>query len=90
MNQALAIPNAELSRLGVEHSLVTGGQMKGYRAFAKTGETLTWDALSKIETDALIAGGVAADMATSTVEQAIKALQDAGVSGPTRIPWGGK
>jgi hypothetical protein len=38
---ALAIPNAELKRLGVYHPDVTAGQMAGYRAFAKTGGNLT-------------------------------------------------
>ena len=28
-------------------------------------------------------------IAQATVRQAIEALQNAGVSGPTRIPWGG-
>ena len=40
-NTALAIPNAELARLGVSHSAVTGAQMTGYRAFARTGAPLT-------------------------------------------------
>jgi RHS repeat-associated protein len=35
-NAALAIPNAELARLGVSHSAVTGAQMTGYRALITT------------------------------------------------------
>ena len=32
VNKALAIPNAELARLGINHGLVTGAQMLGYKA----------------------------------------------------------
>ncbi len=85
---ALAIPNAEMTRLGVQHlKLVTPAQQKLYTAFAKTGKTLTWEAMETIETEALIAGGMEAGMARATVQKAIQALKDAGVSGPTRIPW---
>jgi hypothetical protein len=34
LNEALAISNAELARLGVSHPAVTAGQMQGYRAFS--------------------------------------------------------
>jgi RHS repeat-associated protein len=85
---ALAIPNAELTRLGVNHATVTGAQMTGYTAFAKTGATLTWESMQEIEVQALIKGGMKSDMAKSTVQTAIQALKDAGVAGPTRIPWG--
>jgi RHS repeat-associated protein len=87
-NIALAIPNAELASLGVSHSAVTGAQMTGYQAFAKTGETLTWGAMSAIEANALVRGGMAESMANTSVNQAIQASKDAGVSGPTRIPRG--
>jgi hypothetical protein len=89
MNKALAIPNAELAQLGVRHGLVTGAQSSLYSAFAKTGEKLTWDAIAKIETQALVKGGMQESMAQNTVAIAIKALQKAGVKEPTRIPWGG-
>jgi hypothetical protein len=88
LNDALAIPNAELTRLGVSHPAVTAGQMQGYRAFAATGESLTWDAVSTIETNALVRGGMSPEMASTNVSEAIRALQQAGVAGPTRIPWG--
>jgi hypothetical protein len=84
-NTALAIPNAELARLGVRHPDITRAQNQGYRAFAKTGKSLTWDAMSAIETNALIKGGLTPDMASATVKQAIDALKSAGVQGPTRI-----
>jgi len=87
-NAALAIPNAELARLGVSHSAITGAQMTGYRAFAQTGAPLTWEAVSTIETQALVRGGIAPNMAGATVTRAIDALRQAGVAGPTRIPWG--
>jgi hypothetical protein len=89
-SQALAIPNAELARMGVRHELVTGAQMTGYRAFARAGRTLTWEALAQIETQAFIRGGMRPATAQATVQQAIQALKDAGVSGPTRTPWGGQ
>ncbi|WP_437523831.1 SpvB/TcaC N-terminal domain-containing protein [Sorangium sp. So ce726] len=87
-NAALAIPNAELARLGMSHSAITGAQMTGYRAFAQTGAPLTWEAVTIIETNALVRGGMAPGMASATVTRAIDALRQAGVSGPTRIPWG--
>ena len=86
---ALAIPNPEMARLGVSHSTVTGAQMTGYRAFAKTGAPLTWEAVAKIETKALIRAGMAPRTANATARSAIKALQKMGVAKPTRIPWGG-
>lgn len=89
MNAALAIPNVELARLGVTHSVVSGTQMTGYRAFAQTGAPLTWEAIASIEANALVRGGMAPEMARATVSRAIQALKDAGVAGPTRIPWGG-
>ncbi|CAG1009859.1 hypothetical protein PHYC_03759 [Phycisphaerales bacterium] len=89
-NAALAIPNAEMARLGVDHGLVTGGQMQGYKAFSQTGAALTWESVQAIETQALIRGGMQSGMAGATVRQGIQRLQDAGVSGPTRIPWGGR
>ncbi len=88
-NAALAIPNEELKRLGVSHSAVTGAQQTLYRAFKKTGEPLTWEKIASIEKKALVHGGMQSEMAESTVNAAIKALQKTGVSGPTRIPWGG-
>lgn len=89
-NVAFAIPNAELARLGAQHlKLITPAQQKLYTAFAKTGDPLTWQVMETIETQALISGGMNADIARITVQKAIQALKDAGVSGPTRIPWGG-
>ena len=88
-NAALAVSNAEMATLGVSHSAITGAQMTGYRAFARTGKTLTWDAMATIETNALIRGGMTAETAAATVARAIEALRRAGVAGPTRIPWGG-
>jgi RHS repeat-associated protein len=88
LKKALAIPNAELKRLRVKHKLITPAQQRGYRALAKSGQPLTWEAMADIETNALIAGGMRANMARATVNKAIQALKDAGVEGPVRIPWG--
>jgi len=63
--------------------------MIGYKAFAQTGATLTWQAVEGIETQALVRGGMQPGIARATVLKAIQALKDAGVSAPTRIPWGG-
>ena len=87
--EALAIPNAELARLGVQHSAVTGAQASLYSAFARTGAVLTWEAMVTIEVEALTRAGMSQSMALPAVKAAIKALQNAGVTGPTRIPWGG-
>lgn len=84
------MPNAEMGRLGVYHPDVTAAQMSGYRSFAKTGGNLTWGDVARIETNALVSGGMTREMASATVRQGIEALQKAGVSGPTRIPWGGR
>ena len=88
VNRALAIPNAELARLGVRHGIVTGAQQTLYRLFARNGTVLTWDVMERIEAEALIRGGMNPEMARATVQKAIKALQSAGVTGPIRIPWG--
>jgi hypothetical protein len=88
-SRALAIPNEELVRLGVSHPTVTGAQAKLYRAFSQTGQTLTWEVIEQIETQALISGGMEPVTASATVQTAVQALKDSGVSGPTRIPWGG-
>jgi hypothetical protein len=59
-----------------------------YREFAKTGQKLTWEAVERIETDALVRSGLERGVARATVKKAIGALQRGGVAGPTRIPWG--
>jgi RHS repeat-associated protein len=87
LNKALAIPNDELARLGVNHGTITGAQMKAYKAFASTGAPLTWNAITTIETNALISGGMQSSKAISTVNNAVNALKNSGVAGPTRIPW---
>lgn len=84
---ALAIPISELVRLNVYHPAVTGAQMTAYKAFAKTGETLTWEVMERIETQALIRGGMEAETARLTVQQAIQSLKSVGIPGPVRIPW---
>ena len=86
--KALAIPNSEMARLKINHSLVTGTQMTLYKTYAAQGQKLTWEAMQSIETRALVRGGMGQDMASATVSRAIKALQEAGVASPTRIPWG--
>lgn len=48
----------------------------------------TWEAVAKIETDALITAKMNAEQARATVAKAIQALKDSGVTAPIRIPWG--
>ena len=86
-NKALAIPNAELDKLGVRHHLITPAQQKKYIEFGKTGKPLTWEAMTKIETDALIAANMKPEQAHATVIKAVQALKESGVPGPVRIPW---
>jgi RHS repeat-associated protein len=86
--RALAIPNAELARLGISHYTITGAQATLYRAFAATGQPITWEVVQRIETEALVRAGMTAQMAAATVQKALAALKAAGVQGPVRIPWG--
>jgi len=51
---ALAVPKSELEAQSVSHLKVTGVQRALYRAYAKTGQPLTWDAMQSIETQALV------------------------------------
>ena len=87
---APAIPKSELKLQGIEHTKVTGVQQKLYRAYAKTGQPLTWDAMRSIETQALVRAGMNPGAAQAAVAGAINALKAAGVKGPTKIPWGGR
>ena len=92
---APSIPNEVLEEMGgggarsgaQVHANITRAQQFLYRDFAQTGQKLTWDAMRKIETDALIANGVPFATARATVDAAIAELQAAGVAGPTGIPW---
>ena len=86
--KALAVPNAELQRLGVDHDKITQSQRKAYIDLSKTGASLTWDAVAKIEVDALVKGEMKLETAKATVAKAIQVLKDSGVPGPMRIPWG--
>jgi RHS repeat-associated protein len=86
---ALAIPKNDLLKFNLKHSTITGLQAKAYSAFAKTGQTLGWDEMSKIESGVLINAGLRPDISQSLVDKAIDALKKQGVN-PTRIPWGGK
>jgi hypothetical protein len=44
--------------------------------------------MAKIETEALVEGGMTLDIAKATVAKAIQELKAAGVAAPVRIPWG--
>jgi hypothetical protein len=74
--------------VGAREGLASGAQLNLYRAFAKMGSSLTWDAVETIETQALVRGGMGETMARATVVKAINALKVARIQ-PTRIPWGG-
>ncbi len=85
---ALTISQSKLSQFGVKHSTITGQQHSLYKAFSKTGDTLTIDAMKQIEIKAMTNSGVPMDYATNAVEKAIQGLLDSGVTQPSRIPWG--
>ena len=87
-NTALAIPNDVLKSLKIDHPKITGAQAKLYSAFSKLCKPLTSEVIEEIETKALIAGGANPGQALATVKKALQALKDAGVTGPTQIPWG--
>ena len=87
-NKALAVPNAELKRLGVNHIKITQAQRKAYIDLSNTGAPLTWETVAKIEIDALVTGEMKLETARATVAKAIQALKESGVVAPTRIPWG--
>jgi hypothetical protein len=59
----------------------------GYRTLAQSGDRLTWDAVEKVETNALVRGGMDTSAAKATVQNAINQLKQSGVTAPTRIPW---
>jgi RHS repeat-associated protein len=86
---ALAVTDAELARLGVRHSMITGAQSSLYSKFAKTGRKLTLGQMASIETKALIQVGMDPAVARATVDAALAPLRQAGIQ-PIRIPWGGK
>jgi hypothetical protein len=91
---ALAISNAEMDRLGIDHDTVTGRQASKYSAFAKTGKPLTWAKMAEIETESLLEGRLPGSkltpaMARATVQRAIDSLKAVGIKGASRIPWGG-
>ncbi len=86
---ALAIPDAELKKWGVEsHYKVTGAQRKKYIEFAATGQPLTWEAIALIETESLVESGMEIGVAKATVAKAIQWLKNNGVASPVRTPWG--
>jgi hypothetical protein len=86
--KALAIPKAELERLGVDHNQVSGAQQTGYKNLVRDGQPLTWERVAQIETDALIRGRMNPEIARATVAKAIQALKESGATAPMRIPWG--
>ncbi|WP_034160758.1 hypothetical protein, partial [Sphingomonas sp. ERG5] len=86
---ALSVSEAELRRLGVQHKDITKYQSQLYRAFAKDNNTITWGDVRRIEAQSLISAGMKPSTARATVRAAIQQLKASGVSGPTRIPYGG-
>jgi hypothetical protein len=89
-DDALAIPRDTLEELDLSHSAITGLQHTLYSQFLATGEDLTWDSMSSIESQALQLNGegLSAEAADATVQNAVSVLQESGVDGPARIPWG--
>jgi hypothetical protein len=86
--EALSISASKLAEFDVTHATITGQQIKLYSAFSKTGESLTIDAMKQIEIKAMTNSGVPLNYAKNAVEKAIAALKEAGITQPSRIPWG--
>lgn len=78
---------------GIRHADVTGAQQRLYRQFVKTGAPFTWEAMAKIETQAIVHGsGYSLNFETvkPTVDAALHHIRTTmGVAQPFRIPWGG-
>jgi len=79
---------SKLKEFDVEHPEITGRQLHYYSAFSKTGKTLTFDDMRKIEIQSMVDVGVPIEYATHAVDKAIADLLKSGVKSPTRIPWG--
>jgi RHS repeat-associated protein len=94
-NKAPAIPKEVLEKMtpnaepGTDvHTTISRAQGYLYRDFLATGQQLTWVAVRKIETDAMVAAGLDFATARATVNAGIAELQAMGVSeGSMVIPW---
>ena len=71
------------------HPAITGAQNHLYSEYAKTGQPLTWEAIQRIETQALVEAKASPGAAAATVKKAIESLKAAGIT-PMKTPWGGK
>ena len=86
--EALTISQSKLAEFDVKHSTITGQQKILYSEFSKAGNQLTIDAMKQIEVKAMTNSGVPLNYAENAVNKAIDALQKAGITQPSRIPWG--
>ena len=84
---AVTISADKLDSFGVKHTTITGQQNSLYTAYAKTGQSLTMDAMKQIEIQAMTNAGVPLDYATNAVNNAIVDLSKSGISQPVKIPW---
>jgi hypothetical protein len=88
LKKALTISNSKLAEFDVEHTTITGQQKKLYTAYSKTGKPLTMESMKEIEIKALTNSGIPLNYAKNWVEKAITELKKAGITNPSRIPWG--
>lgn len=91
-SKAPAIPKEVLKQMGGQtgnvHTNISRAQGFLYRDYLATGQPLTWAAVRKIETNALVAAGIDFGTARATVNAAITELQAMGVSeGGMVITW---
>jgi hypothetical protein len=89
LDDALAIPDSEMARFGADHRKVSPAQQTLYREFVKTGKALTWSVVQRIETEALVVGGMSRKIAAATVRTAINDMKQSGIR-IARTPWGGR
>jgi hypothetical protein len=96
--KAPALPKEALKQMGgggpkaggQVHTVISRAQRFLYQDFLSTGQPLTWQAVAKIETQALVECGVDSATARATVNAAIAELQAMGVAENSMlIPWGG-
>lgn len=86
--KGITISQAKLDEFGVKHATITGQQKSLYSQFAKSGETLTLDAMANIEYQALVNSGIPEAYARNAISQAFADLLKNGVTQTNQIPWG--
>lgn len=90
LNKALAIPQSEISRLGLNHldaGEITQTQRRLFTELAESGRPNTLAEHARIARESLVAGGMSKKDAASVVRKALNQLKKWGVTSPSGIPW---